>query len=140
MHSKYRRWRETRVRKGERRKEEREFKREAASDDEGAISFDALEKSFEKASGGTAGGGKGGTPGSPGDHGPRSLLQRSGRPEPHAEPSAAEKQFYLSPHSDQVTFDDYFEMVTQFGYATLFVTAFPLAPFMSLVNNHIEVS
>lgn len=36
------------------------------------------------------------------------------------------------------TFDDYSEMVTQFGYVALWSTIWPLAPLMSLINNHIE--
>ena len=37
------------------------------------------------------------------------------------------------------TFDDYMEMVMQFGYVTLFASAFPLAGFLSLVGNLIEI-
>lgn len=40
--------------------------------------------------------------------------------------------------SDYDTFDDYSEMVTQFGYVALWSTIWPLAPLMSLLNNYIE--
>eukprot|EP00968_Pinguiococcus_pyrenoidosus_P009512 scaffold736_cov254-Pinguiococcus_pyrenoidosus.AAC.36 len=49
-------------------------------------------------------------------------------------------QFNLQPYDvfeDQ--FDDYLELIIQYGYATLFVAAFPLAPVMSFVNNWIEI-
>ena len=36
-------------------------------------------------------------------------------------------------------FDEYLEMVIQFGFVTIFVSAFPLAPFFALCNNIIEV-
>lgn len=39
---------------------------------------------------------------------------------------------------DYDTFDDYSEMVTQFGYVALWSTIWPLAPLMSLLNNLIE--
>jgi hypothetical protein len=37
------------------------------------------------------------------------------------------------------TFDDYNELVIQFGYVILFVVAFPLAPLFAFVNNMIEI-
>jgi len=37
------------------------------------------------------------------------------------------------------TIDEYSEMVIQYGYITLFASAFPLAPLMAVVNNIIEI-
>ncbi|XP_035232219.1 anoctamin-5-like isoform X2 [Stegodyphus dumicola] len=36
-------------------------------------------------------------------------------------------------------FDEYLEMVIQFGFVTLFVAAFPLAPLFALLNNIVEI-
>lgn len=36
-------------------------------------------------------------------------------------------------------FDDYAEMVIQFGYTTMFIAGFPLATVMSLINNYVEI-
>ena len=36
-------------------------------------------------------------------------------------------------------FDEYLEMVIQYGFITLFVAAFPLAPLFALINNVMEV-
>ncbi|RHY28036.1 hypothetical protein DYB32_006913 [Aphanomyces invadans] len=53
--------------------------------------------------------------------------------------SEAEKQFSLSTYEWSGTFDDYTEMITQFGYCSLFVVSFPLTPLFALVNNYIEI-
>jgi len=44
-----------------------------------------------------------------------------------------------APRSYEGTFGDFLEMAIQFGYVTLFVAAFPLAPFLAFVNNVLEV-
>ncbi len=40
-------------------------------------------------------------------------------------------------HYDQ--FDDYIEMIIQLGYITLFASAYPLAPFVAIIANFIEL-
>lgn len=44
----------------------------------------------------------------------------------------------LPPPPDTM-FDEYLEMVIQYGFVTLFVAAFPLAPLLALMNNVIEI-
>jgi hypothetical protein len=53
--------------------------------------------------------------------------------------SLVEKDYALNPVSEQFLFDEYLEMVIQFGFCTLFVSAFPLAPFFALLNNILEI-
>lgn len=50
--------------------------------------------------------------------------------------AAARLDMALEPHDD---FDDYLEMVIQFGYVTLFASAFPLAAALSLGSNCVEL-
>lgn len=54
--------------------------------------------------------------------------------------SEVEKTFYMQEYHVMLgTFDDYAEMIIQYGYTTMFVAAFPLAAIMSFVNNYIEI-
>jgi len=50
--------------------------------------------------------------------------------------SQPEKEFELAPYEG--TFDDFDEMVIQFGYVSLFVVAFPITPLLALINNTLE--
>uniref|UniRef100_A0A8C6K8E1 Anoctamin n=1 Tax=Nothobranchius furzeri TaxID=105023 RepID=A0A8C6K8E1_NOTFU len=50
-----------------------------------------------------------------------------------------EKDFHLQPANAYGLFDEYLKMILQFGFTTIFVAAFPLAPLLALINNIIEI-
>ncbi|KAJ0410120.1 hypothetical protein ATCC90586_001605 [Pythium insidiosum] len=56
-----------------------------------------------------------------------------------ARKSHAEKELFMAPYDWRGTFDDYTEMVIQFGFTTMFVVAFPLSPLLSYLNNVLEI-
>ena len=45
---------------------------------------------------------------------------------------------YILPENEGL-FEEYLEMVLQFGFITIFVCAFPLAPLFALLNNWMEI-
>ena len=58
----------------------------------------------------------------------------------HVELSEVEKLYMLTPYdATSDTFADYAEMMMQFGYATMFIVAYPLATVMSFINNLVEM-
>ncbi|XP_044042132.1 anoctamin-4-like isoform X1 [Siniperca chuatsi] len=50
-----------------------------------------------------------------------------------------ERDYNLQPMNAYGLFDEYLEMILQFGFTTTFVAAFPLAPLLALLNNIIEI-
>ncbi|KAF4321974.1 hypothetical protein BBO99_00003272 [Phytophthora kernoviae] len=50
-----------------------------------------------------------------------------------------EEQAKLVPYESNEAFEDYNEMVIQYGFINLFVVAFPLTPLLALANNILEI-
>uniref|UniRef100_A0A673C9H6 Anoctamin n=1 Tax=Sphaeramia orbicularis TaxID=375764 RepID=A0A673C9H6_9TELE len=64
---------------------------------------------------------------------------RKARCHPESLYSRWEQDHDLQPFGQLGLFQEYLEMVIQFGFITLFVASFPLAPLLALFNNIIEV-
>uniref|UniRef100_A0A671QLL5 Anoctamin n=1 Tax=Sinocyclocheilus anshuiensis TaxID=1608454 RepID=A0A671QLL5_9TELE len=64
---------------------------------------------------------------------------RKGRSNPESTYSRWEQDHNLQNFSQFGLFYEYLEMVIQFGFITLFVASFPLAPLLALFNNILEV-
>uniref|UniRef100_A0A3B4A9F7 Anoctamin n=1 Tax=Periophthalmus magnuspinnatus TaxID=409849 RepID=A0A3B4A9F7_9GOBI len=64
---------------------------------------------------------------------------RKARCHPESLYSRWEQDHDLQPFGQLLLFDEYLEMVIQFGFITLFVASFPLAPLLALFNNIIEI-
>ncbi|XP_055321230.1 anoctamin-5-like isoform X2 [Sitodiplosis mosellana] len=52
---------------------------------------------------------------------------------------AWEEDYHMQDPGRLSLFDEYLEMILQYGFVTLFVAAFPLAPFFALLNNIAEI-
>ena len=50
-----------------------------------------------------------------------------------------EQDYNLQAWTQLSLFEEYLEIVIQYGFITMFVSAFPLAPFFALANNIMEV-
>ncbi|XP_043084032.1 anoctamin-5 isoform X6 [Puntigrus tetrazona] len=66
-------------------------------------------------------------------------VSRSARNHPESLYSRWEQDHDLQSFSQLGLFYEYLEMVIQFGFITLFVASFPLAPLLALMNNILEV-
>ncbi|CAG4949412.1 unnamed protein product [Parnassius apollo] len=59
--------------------------------------------------------------------------------DPNKPDMAWEQDYHLQDPGRLALFDEYLEMILQYGFVTLFVAAFPLAPLFALLNNIAEI-
>uniref|UniRef100_A0A8C6WVE2 Anoctamin n=1 Tax=Neogobius melanostomus TaxID=47308 RepID=A0A8C6WVE2_9GOBI len=69
----------------------------------------------------------------------RQSLRKDHGPSAKASFPQWERDYNLQPMNAYGLFDEYLEMILQFGFITIFVAAFPLAPLLALLNNIIEI-
>ncbi|ETV94715.1 hypothetical protein H310_11688 [Aphanomyces invadans] len=67
------------------------------------------------------------------------LARRQHKAASKDELGSVELQFFKSHYGWKGTFDDFLEMVLQFGYSSFFVVSFPLTPLLSFLNNMLEI-
>ena len=67
------------------------------------------------------------------------MSKKGSEKNPSAKYQIWDEDYDLYPSKPLDLFSEYLELVIQFGFVTLFVAAFPLAPFLALVNNVIEI-
>ncbi|XP_032444772.1 anoctamin-4 isoform X1 [Xiphophorus hellerii] len=69
----------------------------------------------------------------------RQRLKREHGHIPKASLPQWERDYNLQSMNAYGLFDEYLKMILQFGFTTIFVAAFPLAPLLALINNIIEI-
>ncbi|CAK1600273.1 unnamed protein product [Parnassius mnemosyne] len=67
------------------------------------------------------------------------IIRTIGRKNRIKSPMQWVKDFKLVDFGNMGLFPEYLEMVLQYGFVTIFVAAFPLAPFFALINNILEM-
>jgi len=67
------------------------------------------------------------------------LYKRATKTEKDEEVSLSQFEKEAALGAFQGTFDEYNEMIIQYGYVTLFACAFTLAPLLALINNMVEI-
>lgn len=64
---------------------------------------------------------------------------RSATKDPQRKHTRWEEDYHMQDPGRLALFDEYLEMILQYGFVTLFVAAFPLAPLCALLNNIAEI-